>query len=252
MKKIAIILAVIMLPLMASAQRGDVVHLNNGNIVSGTITEQRPNGTIVIETDNGVLEYTQFDYFKIEKGREPRFREQRRYVAFEDRTNRLHFFAAELSAGATIESGLRPAIPLQFSVVNGVRLSEFFQVGLGIGVRYYASNGNVRYYEQTSGDGVLVKEHSPWAFPIYADLRGNFVSHDGRNLVPYWSLDAGYTLGDKNFYFSPTVGVSIGGMRNDVLVGVFYMGQFLKDPFGPRLSEHSLLDGLGLKVGFQF
>lgn len=256
MKKLLIILLASLFPLLASAKK-DVVYLNNGNVVSGKIIEKKTSGAIVIETDDGrTLEYSRFDYYKIEQGKEPKYKDQRRYVSFEDRPNRLHFFAAELSAGATIEQGLKPAVPLQLSVVNGIRLGQFLQVGVGVGVRYYASNGNVRYYYSDTAAGDTEagekKQYSPWAFPIYADLRGNFISHDGRNLVPYWSLDAGYTLGDKSFYVSPTLGVSIGGYRNNVLVGVFYMGQFMKDPFATDIRKNSMLDGLGVKVGFQF
>ncbi|MDR2890939.1 MAG: hypothetical protein LBV18_04975 [Alistipes sp.] len=254
MKKLVIICFVCLFPLVASAQKRMVVYLNNGNTVRGEIVEKKINGDITLVSDEGqTLEYSQFDYYKLEQGREPKYKEQRRYVSFEDRTGRAYFFAAELSGAATIEQDLKPAVPIQLSVVNGIRLGQFLQVGVGVGVRYYASNGNVRYYEEiVGGDQVVQHEYSPWAFPIYASLRGNFISHDGRNLVPYWSLDAGYTLGDKQFYVSPTLGVSIGGYRNNVLVGVFYMGQFMKEPFGTSLKENSMLDGLGLKVGFQF
>lgn len=169
-----------------------------------------------------------------------------------------YFFSAELSAGGTIEPGFSVMIPTQLSVVNGIRLSEFFQVGVGIGVRYYVFNWYVRGYDivPTSGgqsnDIVVWENYSPWTFPIYADLRGNFVSHDGRKVVPYWSFDAGYTFGDKGLYLSPTVGISVGGMRNNFLVGLFYMGQFMGDHFGSNIKEYNWLDGLGLKIGFQF
>jgi hypothetical protein len=241
MRKVIIICALCLLVTLPAAAK-DVVYLNSGNVVSGKVIEKSDNGDITIETDKGeTLKYSQFEYYKLDMGgKAPKMKEQRRYVSLEDRPNRLYFFAAELSGGSTIEWKQRQTFPLQLSVVNGLHFSQFFQVGIGLGVRYYINSAPLR------GD------HSPWAFPIYADLRGNFMSHDGRNLVPYWSLDAGYTLGDRNFFFSPTIGVSIGGLRNDVLIGIYYMGQFVNHPVNSPLKDNSLIDGLGLKVGFQF
>lgn len=246
--------AVFALTVTEKAAAKDVVYLNNGNVVSGKIIETKTSGDIVIETEHGTLTYTKLEFYKIEQGTEPKVKKQRRYVAFEDRTKRAYFFAAELSGGSTIfpsrQTGFRglidkPIQPVQFSVVNGIRFSEFFQLGVGVGVRYYIGNRR---------SGARLPD-CPWAFPLYADLRGNFISHQGRNLVPYWSLDAGYTFSDDNFYFSPTIGISIGGKRNNVLVGLYYMGQVhrgvLRDLDRDRVFTE-MLNGLGLKVGFQF
>lgn len=249
MKKIIICTMCLLFPLLAAAK--DVLYLNSGNVVSGRVIERTDTGDVTIVTDNGeTLKYSQFEYYKLDiDGKAPKMKKQRRYVSFEDRPNRLYFFAVELSGGGTVESRVNPqTFPIELSVVNGFHFSQFFRLGIGVGARYYIQgrvNGNRDYNPARS-------MASPWAAPLFIDLRGNIISHDGRNLVPYWSLDAGYTFGDKNFFFTPTLGLSIGGMRNNVLVGVYYMGQFIKNPLNNPLNKTQLLDGLGLKVGFQF
>ncbi len=76
MKKVIVLFAMcLVLPLMVAAK--DVVYLNNGNVVSGKVVENN-NGDIVIKVDGGeMLEYSQFEYYKLELGEKaPKIKKQ--------------------------------------------------------------------------------------------------------------------------------------------------------------------------------
>jgi len=237
MKKVLLLLLIALAPFVASAQKQDVLYLNNGNVVRGVIIDQKEDGTVTIRTNNGrEITYTRFDIREITVETAPvKQRQGKKYTSFEDQKIG-YFFAAELGFHATINKG--PTIwPVGFSVVNGFRANEFISIGAGIGLRYYFNNSVIR------------KRENEWAFPAYFDIRGNFISHRGRNLVPYWSLDVGHSFGDDRLFISPTIGLSIGGYRNNVTIGLTYLGQFIDHINGDDFNYHSLM---GLKVGFQF
>ena len=238
MKKLLLFILITLTSFFSKAQTQDVIYLKNGNVVRGIIIEQKENGTVTIRTNNGrVLTYTEFDIREITiEGPPAKQRTERKYTSFEDQ-KMGYFFATELGFDATMNKG--PTIwPVGLSVVNGFRANEFISVGCGIGLRYYFNNGVIR------------KKDNEWAFPVYFDIRGNIVSHRGRNLVPYWSFDTGLSFGDDNLFFSPTIGLSIGGYRNNLIVGLSYLGQFIDNIY--NMQENDYHSMVGLKVGFQF
>lgn len=239
MRKLIIATLVLLAPALLVAQ--DVIYLKNGSVIKGEVIEKKANGGITVRLDNGrTVEYSQFDVREISQDatRSERMA-AKKYTAFEEQVSG-YFFAAELGFGSSVGEDGGQIAPIGFSVVNGFRFSEFLSAGVGIGVRSYVGGANKNIRTVNSDRTV---------FPIYFDLRGNFVSHKSRNLVPYWSMDVGYTLVDKDIFFSPTVGLSIGGNRNNFIVGITYMGQFIERP---NKDSKDVLDMLGLKVGFQF
>ena len=108
--------------------------------------------------------------------------------------------------------------------ILGYRTGEFFKLGPGVSPGIIAGSFNM---------------------PVYLDLRGNIISQESRMVVPYWSLDAGYTFGQiyKGLYASPTVGVRVGMPRNDFIAGLSYILQFVPG---------SALHAVGLRIGFEF
>jgi len=111
----------------------------------------------------------------------------------------------------------------QLDLMLGYRFGEFFKVGPGVSPRFSASG---------------------FSMPIYLDLRGNIISQESRMAVPYWSLDAGYSIGNvKGIYASPTFGVRVGMPRNNFIAGLSYILQG---------SGSGLLHGVGLRIGFEF
>lgn len=126
---------------------------------------------------------------------------------------------------------------------GGYRFNEYLRVGIGIGGRYYFDNSKVRY---TS---------SEWAFPLYANVRGNFIPTQYRSVVPFYSFDLGGTIRD-GFMMRPTVGIRVGQERHAFLLGVGYTGQDLKsfeiNDMGHKVSKRKFVSFVTLKLGYEF
>lgn len=123
----------------------------------------------------------------------------------------------------------------QADVVAGYRFNEFFRVGLGISP---GINAGTRIFPKDGGGPYPI-----YSMPIYADVRGNIISQESRMAVPYWSVDAGYTIND-GIYLSPTMGVRFGSVRNNLLVGLTYIFQ--------RVGSVNSYNAAGLRLGFEF
>ena len=89
----------------------------------------------------------------------------------------------------------------EIDAVAGYRFNEYVRVGLGLGARYYFDNNKVR------------STLSEWAFPIFLNVRGNFIPTRYRDVVPYYSFDIGVTVRD-GFMLRPTVGLRVGRERS--------------------------------------
>ena len=118
-------------------------------------------------------------------------------------------------------------VTAQADLIAGFRTGEWFKAGLGVSPKYVVNQGGV-------------------VLPIYLDLRGNIISQESRMSVPYWSFDAGYTVGSlyKGLYLSPTAGVRVGMPRNNFIAGLTYILQ----QTGPGDFAH----GVGLRIGYEF
>ncbi|MCD7714399.1 MAG: hypothetical protein LUI08_05700 [Prevotella sp.] len=119
--------------------------------------------------------------------------------------------------------------------VNGYRFSEFLRVGIGAGVRYYINNDNVR------------RKDVSWSFPIFADVRGNFISQQDRGSVPFWSVDLGGEF-HGGVYFSPTLGYRFGAPRGCFILGISYTLQ----QFDTWRKDNEPISGVSLKLGYEF
>lgn len=252
----------------AQQKADDILYLNNGNVVKGVIVDQQEGRYVKIVTaDGSAYRYDAGQIRAIESGdvrvdapRAPRSR-------FRDPARRTRGFWAgiELSGGASVSPDYNSMFPVELAVIPGYRFSEFFAVGVGFGFRHYFRNANMRYDRVFSGGANSGKElvsddNYAWAFPIYLDLRGSFLSSKSRRVVPYWSLDAGYTINDGVFV-SPTLGLRIGDrVRHHFIIGINYLGQDadLKAPgldSRPGLGdghERRFIHALRLKLGYQF
>lgn len=131
----------------------------------------------------------------------------------------------------------------EISATGGYRFNEFFRVGLGFGGRCYFLNSGERYYR------------SRWSFPIFANVRGNFIPTDYRDVVPYYSVDLGATVRD-GFMVRPTVGLRIGQNRSAMLIGLSYIGQATKlnkfSDAGERYASSKFLNCFALRIGYEF
>lgn len=222
------------------AQNGneDVIYLNNGNVVEGKIIDVVPNISVKIRTENGsVYEYKSTEIRQVKNGSVilPEASTRSSYVDYNDQ-NHGYWWSAELSGGPSVFYDKATFGHTQIAVINGYRFNEFFRAGIGLGIRYYIDNNQVR------------SKSDAWSFPVYADIRGNFISQDVRRVVPYWSVDMGGAIRD-GFFFSPTIGIRAGGKRSNMLVGISYTGQSTNTKWE---SNKQLVSFLSAKIGFEF
>ena len=256
MKKLFILWSLLMLTLTVSAQEAfDVIYLNNGNIIKGQITASGET-TVKIRTNNGE-EYT-FDRVsirRIDNGEQlEKFPKvpQSRYKEFSERQK--GFWAAiDLMAGANVEHkySISGSVPIDLQFTFGYRFSEFLQVGLGAGFRYYANNDQARSYHNSQGQ----YEDYGWAFPVYAQARGLFYSGQSRSVVPFWQMSVGHTFND-GFLLSPALGLRFGSAeRHHFNLGLHYTAQWTwhrTDLIGGPAREFGPLHILQLRLGYQF
>ncbi len=118
---------------------------------------------------------------------------------------------------------------------GGYRVNEFLRIGAGLGVRYYVNNADVRDTDNKFG------------VPIFANVRGNFISAYDRNSVPFWSVNIG-GITNEGFFASPTVGYSFGGLRNNFQIGINYTITSFKN----CTKENTAYSYFGLKLGYEF
>lgn len=147
--------------------------------------------------------------------------------------------AAQLSgAFATTEDDMYARV-FQFDFINGYRFSEFLKVGLGISPRIYASGNDFPLDDDKLLFGI-------YSLPVYADIRGNFVSQEDTMFAPYWNVDFGYAI-NEGVYLSPGVGLKYGGIRHNLLIGINYTLQ------GHSAGEFNKpIHLLGIRLGYEF
>lgn len=143
--------------------------------------------------------------------------------------------AVELDGGSSVmlDSPNVPYTSLTFT--GGYRFSEYLRVGAGLGCRMNINNAD--YFKKSDKFNV----------PIYANLRGNFISAYHRDGVPFWSVNIG-GLTSQGFYANPTVGYSFGGLRNNFLIGLSYT----ISSFTNRDNKDMAYSYFGIKLGYEF
>ena len=124
---------------------------------------------------------------------------------------------------------------VNISFIGGYRLSEYFRFGLGLGGRMYVNNADVKDTDNKFG------------IPLFANVRGNFISAYERDGVPCWSFNIGGITND-GFFASPTVGYSFGGLRNNFLIGINYT----ITTFRNSDKDNVAYSYFGLKLGYEF
>ncbi len=166
-----------------------------------------------------------------EKGNVPEYKDY-------ETKNEGFWIAAEVEGGSSIMESKSNKQYVALTAIAGYRRNEFLRFGLGFGGRVYVNNA---FVERESS--------SRYTFPVFANIRGNFISAYDRDGVPFWSLNIGSMI-NEGFFFSPTIGYSFGGIRNNFMIGLAYtMGTFKKDDEKKSTAVYSYL---GLKIGYEF
>ena len=145
------------------------------------------------------------------------------------------WFSIEAEGGSSI---MAECTNMQFAAVTatgGYRINEFLRVGAGLGAKYYFNKGWVRGTDNKFG------------VPIFANLRGNFISAYDCDGVPFWSLNIG-GITKEGIFASPTIGYSFGGLRNNFLIGISYTISSFTD-YRDKKVAYSYF---GLKLGYEF
>lgn len=132
----------------------------------------------------------------------------------------------------------------EVTATGGWRFNSYFRLGLGFGGRCYFDNDKVR------------TTASEWAFPIFANVRGNFIPTDYRDVVPYYSVDIGGTVRD-GFLFRPAVGIRVGQNRGAFLLALAYTGQDLRSFAFNKATftydkQRKFVSFISLRLGYEF
>lgn len=169
--------------------------------------------------------------------REVRTLQQPKETNYRDYTSQEQgfWYAVEAEGGSSIMDHKTNMQYVNLTFTGGYRINEYLRVGAGFGGRMYVNNASVR------------NSNSKFGIPIFANIRGNIISAKDRDGVPFWSVNVGGITNDGAF-FSPTIGYSFGGLRNNFQVGVSYTLSNLKDNTGVR-QNYSYF---GLKLGYEF
>ena len=196
----------------------DVVYLNNGSVIKGTVTAD--DGTnVTVQTKSGAtLEYKKIEIRKIDKGESlaaaPETPKRAKYVDYDAKPNGW-WCAVELMGGGSVDANYNPNLyNIGFSFINGYRFNQWIRIGIGIGFRYYLTTDKSFYHEDKymledkiyEPKMIIPKDApapqykgktysgTPWSVPLFVDIRGNFINDDTRQVVPYWAFDFGYTF----------------------------------------------------------
>ena len=149
--------------------------------------------------------------------------------------NQGYWCSIDADFGSTLMENKKNVASVGLNFTNGYRFGEFLKVGFGLGLLYYINNDNVRVRD------------SHLAMPLFFNLRGNILTEEIRQTVPFWSVNVGTVLPD-GFFFNPQIGLRIGEKRSAFCVGIGYVLR--------KLDSHSLntttYSGASLKVGYEF
>ena len=255
----------LLLPIVCFAQEATkVLHLNNGNVVYGEIVSESATSVTFKKINGEIQIFQKVEILKITDGDGMMRIPSVRGKAYVDYTIKERGFwgAVELSAGVNVHivEKYKSSFPLEATFIGGYRVNEYFQIGVGAGVRQYVG-GNDRIFVGKNNE---YDHRIKVAFPLFANIRGLFIDNRSRTVLPYWSANIGYTIYD-GFYLSPSAGLRIGSMeRNHFTMGIGYSLQSVKGLNMPKDSigrpgeavtptvQNKILHAVVLKCGYQF
>lgn len=145
------------------------------------------------------------------------------------------WFAIEAEGGTSVMEKKKNMQYANLTFTGGYRINEFLRVGAGFGGRAYVNNAEIRNTDRK------------FCMPLFANVRGNIISAYDRDGVPFWSLNVG-GITDDGFFFSPTLGYSFGGLRNNFQIGISYTLSSFKD----CSNKDASYSYFGLKLGYEF
>lgn len=235
---------------MAMTSIAETVYLNNGQIIRGTVGYSADRTQItVITTDGKTYTYPMIEVRSIVAD------ENASTAVTTTTTTRTTSYVGDYTANNTgfwcavevegayslnLSNANIPMTGLMFT--GGYRFNDYFRIGLGAEARYFINNDKIRYSSIS------------WDFPLFVNLRGNFMPTGYRDVVPYWSVDFGGAIRD-DFMWRPTIGIRVGSQRSAFIVGLTYTGQILKAfkcTDTDVVKDNKYTSFLGLRLGYEF
>ena len=155
----------------------------------------------------------------------PEMPKRAKYIDYSDQEHGFWFAVETTPAMGFSKTG--SSFCINGDIILGYRVGEFFRLGAGVSPRYAAIG------------------RKNFGLPVFLDLRGNIISQESRMVVPYWSLDGGYSFIQKGIYASPTIGIRAGMPRHDFIAGLTYI-------FQQDAINNAIFHAVGLKIGYEF
>lgn len=272
MKKFLLILAgvVLMTGSVFAQKQQDVVYLQNGSIVRGTIIEQVPNESVKIQTSDGsVFFYAITDVEKmtkegaIKKQKDSRTKTSIKWeVKYRGEINCGYAFGNKFKySKLKFESNVdRPYVEM----IHGVSISDYMFVGVGLGMQCYLGE----IYKNSS------RKWNMLTFPIFGNIKGMYPVTS--NFKPYVNASFGSTIVpithfsriendydyyedlEGGFYYALGIGLQYDkfnfgiGLQHQVLKDtIIEEGRYYDDPDIVTMKKISF-NAIYVKVGFAF
>lgn len=219
-----------------TSQFTEVVYLKNGSIIKGIIIEQIPNVSLKIKTTDGnIFSYAISEVERITKEEIQKTRE------YDGRTKKtLKGYKGFFETGYIFDVNDDNANKFEVSTSHGYQFNNYLFVGGGIGLNYYT-------------------DMEKYSVPVFANLKANFIN---KKVTPFADVKAGFSVGGVGgFYTSIGLGIRF-ALKNKTALNVKleynYQGYYYDDEsdndhfFNWDFLEHTDLNGIGLKIGFEF
>lgn len=147
-----------------------------------------------------------------------------------------YWWSADVAVGSALAFHEKILLTTGINFVNGYRFDDYLRIGIGIGAQYHAlHNDDIRNTD--------IK----WTMPIFLNARGNFISQEVREIVPFWSVDLGGVIRD-GFMFTPSIGARIGEQRSAFLVSLGYSLRTIDT----KVNHEKTRNYIVLKLGYEF
>lgn len=214
----------------ANAQYIEQVHLKNGSIIKGIITEQVPEEYFKIRTSDGsvfVYSYNEVERITKDAGKikTPTPPKDSRTPRYEGGVygNISYFIDYPFSLG------------IGAITTHGCLINPHLYIGGGVGVGFYS-----------------LYDALELLFPVFTDFRGYFIKG---NLKPYAELKLGYDIGINSIYLSPAVGLRYKYFDFSLGIDILQLPSFYEDTYGYydlSYSEKVIKGSLSFKIGARF
>ena len=221
----------------------EVVHLKNGSVLRGTITEWVPEVSLTIQlAGNSVFVCPIGDVAKVTREFAPSSSEEPKVLRAAPVSQEFEFFA---SLGYGISSGKYGLNVTNFNLGYGKNLTANHFVGLGTGLRYFLT------------------ENEFAMMPFYAEYRGRM---ERGNISPYTRIALGYSLNlsqgieNSGVLFNPRIGLEFNAGASRLSFDMGYQTQQMPflvlnatDPWNPYFDKiYRFSEALCFNVGLLF